>query len=166
MSNKFLGPLNPPSITHLLGVGDSKTPNSSSKIDVHVLPLPKNQLRSMDLRLVEPFDKFFWSEQFFRIHESYLNRLNSQTSAREDAELIDIYFRLSAHAQDFVSTAEKYAKIVISEKTLPFEKKTVKPAREIGGIGSFANAENFSNFRYSWWREVYLPRNYAQVRSG
>jgi hypothetical protein len=88
----------------------------------------------MDLKLIEPFDKFFWSDQFFKIHESYLQKLSTSASSSEDPELLDIYFRLSAHAQDFVSTAEKYAKIVISEKNLPFEKKTVKPAREIGGI--------------------------------
>ena len=54
---------------------------------------------------------------------------------RETAkDLIDNYFKLSSHAYDFTKTAEFYAKIIISEKHLPLESKTIHPI-SVGGIG-------------------------------
>lgn len=63
-----------------------------------------------------------------------------------DESILNAYFQLSAHAADFTAMAEKFAKIIISEKYLDNDKKTIKPV-DVGGI---AGGEKYIWYVGNW----------------
>lgn len=71
------------------------------------------------------FDDFYWNRKFQEIDE----KINYQDIIYEKHH----YEQMRHLAQDFMYTATMYGKIIISEKFLPPEKKTIRPI-DIGGI--------------------------------
>mgnify|MGYP001145372330 CR=1 FL=1 len=67
-----------------------------------------------------------WNEEFQTLIESLAGADNSK--------LLDTYSKLSRLAQDFTHVAKAYGKIIIMEKELPYQRKTIKPELEMGGV--------------------------------
>lgn len=57
----------------------------------------------------------------------------------DDEELVEAYTTLSRLARDFVAAATQYGRIIISERFLPAEAKTIRPAN----VGGIAGGEKF-----------------------
>lgn len=66
--------------------------------------------------------------------------ISELSTAEEEEEKLRLYNRLSHLAHDFVYVAKTYGKIIIMERCLPHEAKTIKPVRRAALV--------------TWWSEV------------
>ncbi|ELR18277.1 uncharacterized protein ACA1_370310 [Acanthamoeba castellanii str. Neff] len=70
-----------------------------------------------------------WNEVFQQLHGEMRAR------HREGRPSLEVYTKLSHHAHDFLSAAETYGKIIISERYLSNDLKTIKPVDMGGAAG-------------------------------
>lgn len=70
-----------------------------------------------------------WNEVFQQLHGEMRAR------HREGRPSLEVYMKLSHHAHDFLSAAETYGKIIISERYLSNDLKTIKPVDMGGAAG-------------------------------
>lgn len=78
-------------------------------------------------RLAAPLQN--WNDAFQRVQR----RIRAFTPHARPAEMIEAYSDLICLIEDFLSAAQSYGRIIISEAHLPPEQKTVQPTR-IGGV--------------------------------
>jgi len=63
-----------------------------------------------------------------------LRNSNEDLYSRRQAKILKTFSKLADLYHNFIDTATLYGKIIISERYLPIEQKTIKPSSELGGI--------------------------------
>ena len=82
---------------------------------------------------------YYWNNHFQLLCEDLNNSsaLDSNSIVKQENSMLEKYMKLRDLAQSFITTATHYGKIIIVEKNLSDDKKTIKPlTKSIGGLGN------------------------------